>query len=154
MGGGGGGGRNKWKGGRRRRRRGETPRYGAEERVTCYGSFKANNETCHTLQPSGRCSMAAGSWIHRRGREAGPSMFDPCRRRRRRFDARFCPSSSSVCDPRDPRRENHHIINFGPQGPLRPQGPQISEVMFFSHVRTPKFITSLNRAQDESQGPN
>ena len=42
-------------------------------------------------------------------------------------------------------------------GALRPglrQGPQISEVMFFSHVRTPKFITSLNRTQDESQGPN
>ena len=56
-----------------------------------------------------------------------------------------------------PRPENHHITNFGPHGPLRPQGPQISEVMCVSNVRTPKtpkFITSLNRAQDESQGPN
>ena len=32
--------------------------------------------------------------------------------------------------PPAPRRENHHITNSGPGGPLRPQGPQTSEVMF------------------------
>ena len=51
------------------------------------------------------------------------------------------------CRLLDPRPENHHIINFGPQGPLRPQGPQISEVMFFSHVRTPKFITPRTKVR-------
>ena len=39
--------------------------------------------------------------------------------------------SMGVFIPQHPRPENHHITNFGPQGPLRPQGPQISEVMFF-----------------------
>eukprot|EP00959_Pyramimonas_sp_CCMP1952_P290418 6074364-Pyramimonas_sp.AAC.1 len=49
---------------------------------------------------------------------------------------------------KNPRPENHHFINFAPQGPLRPQGPHISEVMAKVRGRIAAVMPHRPRKED------